>query len=65
MPLADVLRAVNDAMLSAGVRRVRLGTFSQVAGWPGHKKACKAARKAAAAEDDEAGPSGASACGSW
>ena len=30
----------------------------QVAGWPGHKKACKAARKAAAAED-EAGPSGA------
>ena len=30
----------------------------QVAGWPGHKKACKAARKAAAA-DDEAGPSGA------
>ena len=32
----------------------------QVAGWPGHKKACKAARKAAAAAaDDEAGPSGA------
>ena len=31
----------------------------QVAGWPGHKKACKAARKAAAAEDDAAGPSGA------
>ena len=30
----------------------------QVEGWPGHKKACKAARKAAAA-DDEAGPSGA------
>ena len=30
----------------------------QVAGWPGHKKACKAARKAAA-EEDEAGPSGA------
>ena len=30
----------------------------QVAGWPAHKKACKAARKAAAA-DDEAGPSGA------
>ena len=31
----------------------------QVAGWPGHKKACKAARKAAAAaEDDGAGPSG-------
>ena len=30
----------------------------QVAGWPGHKKACKAARKAAAAEDG-AGPSGA------
>ena len=28
----------------------------QVAGWPGHKKACKAARKAAAAEDG-AGPS--------
>ena len=32
----------------------------QVAGWPGHKKACTAARKAAAAaEDDAAGPSGA------
>ena len=31
----------------------------QVVGWPGHKKACKAARKAAAAEEDEAGPSGA------
>ena len=33
----------------------------QVAGWPAHKKACKAARKAAAAagEDDGAGPSGA------
>ena len=31
----------------------------QVAGWPGHKKACKAARKAAAAEEDGAGPSGA------
>ena len=32
----------------------------QVAGWPGHKKACKASRKAAAAaEEDEAGPSGA------
>ena len=32
----------------------------QVAGWPGHKKACKAARKAAAAEEDDgAGPSGA------
>ena len=31
----------------------------QVAGWPGHKKACKAARKAAAAAEDEAGPSGA------
>ena len=32
----------------------------QVAGWPTHKKACKAARKAAAAaEDDGAGPSGA------
>ena len=31
----------------------------QVAGWPSHKKACKAARKAAAAEDDEAGASGA------
>ena len=30
----------------------------QVAGWPSHKRACKAARKAAAAED-EAGPSGA------
>ena len=29
----------------------------QVAGWPGHKKACKEARKAAA--EDEAGPSGA------
>ena len=29
----------------------------QVAGWPAHKKACKAARKASAAE--EAGPSGA------
>ena len=29
----------------------------QVAGWPSHKKGCKAARKAAAAED-EAGPSG-------
>ena len=30
----------------------------QVAGWPGHKKACKAARKAAAAEaGDEAGAS--------
>ena len=29
----------------------------QVAGWPSHKKACKAARKAAAAED-ETGPSG-------
>ena len=32
----------------------------QVAGWPGHKKACKAARKAAAAEEEDgAGPSGA------
>ena len=32
----------------------------QVEGWPGHKKACKAARKAAAAaEEDGAGPSGA------
>ena len=31
----------------------------QVEGWPGHKKACKAARKAAAAAEDEAGPSGA------
>ena len=32
----------------------------QVEGWPGHKKACKAARKAAvAAEKDGAGPSGA------
>ena len=32
----------------------------QVAGWPAHKKACKAARKAAAADDDDAaGPSGA------
>ena len=33
----------------------------QVAGWPAHKKACKAARKAAAAasEDGGAGPSGA------
>ena len=31
----------------------------QVAGWPSHKKVCKAARKAAAAADDEAGPSGA------
>ena len=32
----------------------------QVAGWPAHKKACKAARKAAAAADeDDAGPSGA------
>ena len=32
----------------------------QVAGWPGHKKECKAARKAAAAaEEDGAGPSGA------
>ena len=30
----------------------------QVTGWPGHKKACKAARKAAAAADDGAGPSG-------
>ena len=30
----------------------------QVAGWPGHKKACKAARTAAE-EDDGAGPSGA------
>ena len=30
----------------------------QVAGWPSHKKACKTARKAAAA-DDGAGPSGA------
>ena len=28
----------------------------QVAGWPAHKKACKAARKAQA-EEDEAGPS--------
>ena len=31
----------------------------QVAGWPAHKKACKAARKAAAAEDGGAGPRGA------
>ena len=33
----------------------------QVAGWPAHKKACKAARKAAAAADveDGAGPGGA------
>ena len=32
----------------------------QVAGWPSHKKACKAACKAAAAEEDDgAGPSGA------
>ena len=32
----------------------------QVEGWPGHKKACKAARNAAAAaEEDGAGPSGA------
>ena len=32
----------------------------QVAGWPGHKKACKAARKAAAAEEEDGvGPSGA------
>ena len=31
----------------------------QVAGWPAHKKACKAARKAAAAAEDGAGPSGA------
>ena len=31
----------------------------QVAGWPAHKKACKAARKAAAEEEDGAGPSGA------
>ena len=31
----------------------------QVEGWPAHKKACKAARKAAAAEDDGAGPSNA------
>ena len=31
----------------------------QVEGWPAHKKACKAARKAAAAADDAAGPSGA------
>ena len=33
----------------------------QVAGWPAHKKACKAARKAAAAAEEEegAGPSGA------
>ena len=31
----------------------------QVEGWPGHKKACKAAGKAAAAADDGAGPSGA------
>ena len=30
----------------------------QVAGWSGHKKACKAARKEAAAAEDEAGPSG-------
>ena len=29
----------------------------QVAGWPAHKKACKAARKAAAAAEDGAGPS--------
>ena len=29
----------------------------QVAGWPAHKKACKAARKEAAALDDGAGPS--------
>ena len=29
----------------------------QVAGWPGHKKACKAARKAAAAAEDEGGAS--------
>ena len=27
----------------------------QVAGWPSHKKACKAARKAAAAAEDDAG----------
>ena len=31
----------------------------QVAGWPGHKKACKEARKVAAAKKDEVGPSGA------
>ena len=31
----------------------------QMAGWLAHKKACKAARKAAKAEGDEAGPSGA------
>ena len=31
----------------------------QVEGWPGHKKACKAARKAAAAAEAGAGPSGA------
>ena len=31
----------------------------QVAGWPAHKKACKAARKAAEEEEDGAGPSGA------
>ena len=31
----------------------------QVAGWPGHKKACKAARKAAAAAEGGAGPSNA------
>ena len=31
----------------------------KVAAWPGHKKACKAARKAQAEEDDVAGPSGA------
>ena len=30
----------------------------QVAGWPALKKACEAARKAAAAKDEEAGPSG-------
>ena len=31
----------------------------QVEGWPAHKKACKVARKAAAAEEGGAGPSGA------
>lgn len=31
----------------------------QVEDWPNHKAACKAARKAQAAEEDEAGPSGA------
>ena len=34
MSPADVLRAVNNAMLSAGVKRVRLGTFSDIRSTP-------------------------------